>query len=133
MPSVTAEHAVRAVLFLARAYGGPAFPADEIAAAIGAPANYLSKTLNALTKAGILVSSAGRLGGFALAIPPDVLTLDRVIDVFEAAPSSTQCLLGNRPCDRAHPCEAHHRWTSITQTYRAALRSTTVSELLAGA
>jgi Rrf2 family protein len=132
MPSVTAEYAVRAVLFLGRAFGGRAIPADEIAEAIGAPANYLSKTLNALAKAGIVTSSAGRLGGFALAVAPRSLTLGRVIDVFEEPPPVARCLLGNRPCDRDEPCTAHRRWASITQSYRGALHSTTVAELLGG-
>ena len=53
MLSVTAEHAVRAVLLLARYKGAKALSADAIAAELGAPRNYLAKTLNALAKDGV--------------------------------------------------------------------------------
>ena len=54
MLSRTAGYAVRAVIVLARAYGKRAISADEIASTLGAPRNYLSKTLNALVRRGIL-------------------------------------------------------------------------------
>jgi len=123
---------MRAVLFLGREYGNRPVPADEIADAIGAPANYLSKTLNALAKAGIAISTAGRQGGFSLALAPDRITIEQIIDVFEPRAPVTRCLLGNRPCNRDAPCAAHRRWMSILSTYRGALSSTTVAELLAG-
>ena len=50
MLSATADHAVRAVLALASRGGRRPLRADEIAAATGAPHNYLGKTLNALAK-----------------------------------------------------------------------------------
>ena len=130
MLSVTADHALRAVLFLAREYGRRLVPAEEIAAAIGAPANYLSKTLGVLGKAGIVVSTAGRQGGFALAVAPHRLTLQHVVDVFESPLPSGRCLLGNRACNRDAPCSAHRRWTTIRLAYHDALRSTTVADLL---
>jgi Rrf2 family iron-sulfur cluster assembly transcriptional regulator len=133
MFSVTADHALRAVLFLGREYGHRFVPAEEIAASIGAPANYLSKTLGSLGKAGIVVSSTGRQGGFALAVAPHRLTLQHVVEVFETPLPSGRCLLGNRPCNRDAPCSAHRRWASIRLAYRDALRSTTVADLLGAA
>jgi DNA-binding IscR family transcriptional regulator len=68
--------------------------------------------------------------GFSLAVAPHRLTIEQIIEVFEPAMPAARCLLGNRPCDRDAPCSAHRRWTSITSSYRGALRSTTVAELL---
>ena len=70
MVSRTSQHALRAVLYLARRWSEGPVPVDTIAAALGAPRNYLSKTLNALTKAGVLRSARGPMGGFTLAVPP---------------------------------------------------------------
>jgi Rrf2 family protein len=130
MLSATADYALRAVLFLGRNYGRRVVSADEIARAIGAPPNYLSKTLNTLTKASITTSVAGRSGGFALAVAPHELTLGRVIDVFDETATNRRCLLGDRPCNAGDPCGAHHRWTSISQAGRTELAATTVADLL---
>lgn len=122
---------MRAVLYLGRDYGRRTFPADEVADAIGAPRNYLSKTLNTLAKAGLVTSSRGRNGGFSLAIPPEALTLSRVIAVFDDdEPPAARCLLGDRPCNAAVPCAAHKRWMTITAASRRALWTTTVADLL---
>lgn len=130
MLSATADHALRAVLFLAQQEERRVTSADDIADAIGAPRNYLSKTLNALTKAGITTSVAGRRGGFTLAVTPADLTLHRLISVFDAEPTSRRCLLGNRACAPEHPCAAHQRWMEIDRAADARLRSTTVADLL---
>ena len=130
MLSRTAEYAVRAVVFLAKHYDDRLVGTDEIATGIGAPRNYLSKTLNALTRAGILTSARGPGGGFSLAMPPEALSVARVADVFaEIRPATTQCLLGDRDCDRANPCMAHLQWTAITMAAREPLLQTAISEL----
>ena len=131
MLSSTADYALRAILFLARTDGRGLVRAEEIAEAIGAPRNYLSKTLHLLGRAGIVTSSRGPQGGFALAVPPDELTLARVVDLFDEPRVRPRCMLGTAPCDPEHPCAVHHRWTAITRAQREPLTTTTVADLLA--
>ncbi len=130
MISQTAEHALRAVLYLAR-QAGPT-PAVEIAAALGAPSNYLSKTLHRLAKAGVVIGTRGPTGGFRLTVAPDELPLSRVIDAFDEPRGSGTCLLGGRRCNPLEPCAAHRHWTAIKEEARGALKRTTVADLLEG-
>ena len=132
MLSHTADYALRAILVLAREGGRRPLPAEAIAEATGAPRNYLAKTLNALAKAGLVASTRGPQGGFRLAVAPETLTLAGVIDLFDEPSPHERCLLGARPCDPAHPCAAHQRWTAITAARRAPLATTTVADLLGG-
>ena len=132
MLTQTAEHALRAVLYLARHEGTRPVSADRVADALGAPRNYLSKTLNALAREGVLVSTPGRKGGFNLAVPPGELSVARVLAVFQAPSRQTNCLLGGWPCDAEHPCAVHARWTALLEASRAPLRSSTIAELLEG-
>lgn len=132
MLSATAEHALRAVLFVAQFPDETTFASDTIAAALGAPRNYLSKTLQALARSGVLRSSRGPGGGFSLAISPSTLTIARVIEPFTERPKSSVCLLRNRPCDPASPCGAHAKWKAITDHYEQAIQQTTMADLLAG-
>ena len=133
MLSATAEYALRAILTLARGASADtdvgAMRADAIADAIGAPRNYLAKTLNVLAKAGLLVSTRGPLGGFALAVAPETLTIARIVDLFDEPQRIPICLLGARPCSAAAPCRAHRRWTEITAARRLPFASTTVADL----
>lgn len=131
--SNTADYALRAVLVLARAGGGRPLRADEIADATGAPRNYTAKTLNALAKAGLLVSARGPLGGFSLAVPPSRLSVAQIVDVFDTPRRTPHCLLGTGRCDPANPCRTHHKWTAVQAACRSPLLNTTVAELIAGA
>lgn len=130
MISQTAEHALRAVLYLARQAGERSVPAEAIAAALGAPRNYLSKTLQHLAKAGIVVGTRGPTGGFRLAVPADALTLAELVAVFDEEPRSAMCLLGGARCTGEAPCAAHSRWKAVTAEARAPLRRTVIADLL---
>jgi Rrf2 family protein len=131
MLSATAEHAVRAVLLLARHEGAKALSADAIAAELGAPRNYLAKTLNALAKSGVVHSARGAAGGFTLAVPPTELTLARIIAPFDDHARTPSCLLRNTACDHNNPCAVHARWTEIVGHAAARMAQTTIAELLA--
>ena len=129
MLSITADHALRAVLFLARIPADHSMRADAIAEAIAAPRNYLAKTLNALAKAGVLHSSRGPFGGFSLAIPACDLTVARVTRLFDERPRTGQCLVHRHECD-ANPCVTHEKWEAITASAMHGIEHTTIAELL---
>jgi Rrf2 family transcriptional regulator, iron-sulfur cluster assembly transcription factor len=130
MLSATSEYALRAALVLAREFGRRPMRADEIADAVGAPRNYMAKTLNALVKAEVAVSARGPFGGFQLALPPHELTIAEVIDCFDEPPREQRCLLGDSYCNPRVPCAAHYRWTAITVARREPLATTTLADLL---
>lgn len=130
MLTTTADHALRALLAIARHGGARPLRVEEIAALTGAPRNYLGKTLGALVKAGVLHSTRGPFGGFSLAIAPHELTIARVADLFTEPRAMPRCLLGDGPCDAARPCIAHDRWTALTAAARAPLAETTIADLL---
>lgn len=129
MLSATADHAIRALLVLARSRGRRFMRADEIAVTVGSPQNYMAKTLNALAKARIVTSERGPAGGFALAVEPESLTLARVIDLFDSPRQQSRCLLGSVPCNPLRPCVAHECWTSVMRARRAPLITTTIADL----
>ena len=130
MPSATADHAIRALLVLASTPGRRFMRADEIAAATGAPQNYMAKTLNALARARLVSSARGPAGGFSLAVDPGSLTLARIVDLFDAPRLQTRCMLGNAPCNKQRPCIAHDCWTAVMNARRAPLVATTIADLL---
>ena len=133
MLSATAEHALRAVLDLAQTSEATAVPADKIAEILGAPRNYLAKTLNVLAKASEVRSSRGPTGGFSLVVAPNELTVAAVVAPFDDPTRAKMCLLRNRPCESQNPCSANARWVQIADQTTAAFASTTIGDLLSGA
>lgn len=129
MLSRTAEYALRAVLFLADRRDAPA-SVDDIAAGLGVPRNYLSKTLHRLAAEGVLASARGRGGGFRLAVDPARLTLLRIVEPFDRLTGERRCLLGRPACSDRSPCPAHHQWSALSERVADFFRKRTVADLL---
>jgi Rrf2 family iron-sulfur cluster assembly transcriptional regulator len=129
--SSTAQQAINAVLCIGGSAEDGPVRVDEIAAVIGCPRNYLSKTLHLLTRAGVLRSERGPKGGFRLAVSPDRLTLARIIAPFEPV-GQRRCLVGRPTCGDANPCTAHHRWKKVAGKVEDFFTNTTVADLLKG-
>lgn len=130
MISKTAEYALRATLFLAGQPPGQSITAADIAHGLRVPANYLSKILHTLGRAGILHSERGRHGGFQLAHPPDELSLARVIEPFDEFDERSTCLLGRNRCSDGNPCAAHRQWKDVHEIVTGFFKETTLADLL---
>ena len=129
--SGTTQYALRAVLFVAEHGSDEPVRVDAIAAALSVPRNYLSKTLHALARAGVLRSGRGPRGGFQLAGPPDEISLARVAAPFDDI-GSRNCLLGRPSCGWRNPCSVHAHWEEVSNALQSFFRDTTIADLLGG-
>jgi Rrf2 family iron-sulfur cluster assembly transcriptional regulator len=125
----TAQNAIRAVLYVAGNAREAPVRVDQIAGALDLPRNYLSKTLHALVRAGVLRSGRGPRGGFQLAEPPERLSLGRVVAPFQPV-GEQRCLMGRPDCGGPHPCAAHSRWSRVASAVEEFFSHTTVASLL---
>lgn len=128
--SQTALHAIRAALFFARQDAERWVSAAEVADGLGAPQNYLGKTLHALARNGILEARRGRNGGYRLATEPRLLTLAALVEGVDELQPPRRCLLWPAQCSERTPCSAHARWSDITRRAWAPLQHTTIAQLL---
>ena len=76
------DYATRAVLALALSEGGP-LKLDQIATATEAPRTVLEQVMPTLRSAGIVRSERGPGGGYTLNHPPEEITLERVVRLFQ--------------------------------------------------
>jgi Rrf2 family protein len=127
----TAEYALRAVCYIAEHEGEGPVPVSEVAASLGAPQNYLSKTLHRLGALGVLRSVRGARGGYTLAAHGAELPLLAIVEPF-LAPVEHRCIMGRTQCREDVPCGAHWRWKEVKETARAFFMDLTVADLLAG-
>lgn len=128
--SKTGEYALRAVLHILVEGKGSAMRANEIAQALGVPANYLSKTLHRLARAGILSSERGPRGGFRLARSPGALSLADVLRPLDPSQLECSCLLGLPRCSDEDPCPFHERWKRVRGPVCQFFEETTLAEVL---
>lgn len=130
MISKTEEYALRAVVALATQFRGAPVSTHELARSTGVPANYLSKILHQLGRAGVVTSSRGRHGGFQLARPADEISLASVVEPFGPAPGRERCVLGRPECSDVSPCGAHSRWRHVKGHMLRFLADTTVDDVV---
>ncbi len=130
MISVTAQHAVRALLELSSIPEGDALGGRDLARRASIPHNYLAKILRALGTAGLVDAARGVGGGYRLARSPKSITLAGVVELFDPARSATECLLDNtNPCSDVTACAAHRDWRRVKASYVRFLESTTLAKL----
>ncbi len=130
--SKTAAYALRASLYLAERGRGAPVRADDIAAALDIPRNYLSKILHILARRGLLDSARGPQGGFRMAKAPADTTLLDVVEPFDDGAGGRRCLLGRARCLDDDPCPAHERWEKVAGSVETFFRETTVADLARG-
>ena len=129
MISKTAEYALRAMTFLAQ--GAPAArTVREIHEGTRVPEGYLSKVMQALTRAGLVRSQRGLHGGFALARIPAELTILEVVNAVDPLSRIRSCPLGIATHGE-NLCPMHRRLDDAIAMVEGAFRDSTLAELLA--
>jgi len=125
-------HAVRALVALAELPAGEYRGGQAVAAATGAPANYLGKLLQQLSRRGILESRQGVGGGFRLARDAREISLHDVLEAIEDVGRWSTCMMGKAECSNEHPCAVHFQWAQVRDAYLDLLRRTRIADLVGG-
>lgn len=114
-------------------------PAQRLAEYHGVSRTYLAKHLQQLSRAGLISSTEGRTGGYALTRPADAITVLDVVLAIEGAESSFRCTeirrngpfpAGAQQCRR--PCGIARAMYAAEDAWRASLASVTVADLAQG-
>lgn len=127
MISQTAEYALRAVVYLATC-DGTSTNREEISNATQIPANYLSKVMQALDRAGVVLARRGVGGGYTLSVSPQELSVYDVVTAITPLPRLHECPLNIEGHTKL--CPLHQRLDDATQLVEDALKSTSIAELL---
>lgn len=130
MLSLTGQYAVRAMVYLAQHADEWPITGREIAHKARIPANYLSKVMGDLVRAGLLESTRGVRGGFRLARPAREVRLYDVLRPFESVLADRRaCPFGHTTCSDRTPCLGHAAWKRVRDAYGNFLRSTSVYDV----
>lgn len=123
---MTAQYALRALVYVSGQNPGRTVLAKEIAANTGVPSHYLSRILRDAVREGLLESTRGVGGGFRLTRPSNQIRLLEVLAPFDDVVARSRCPFGQPECSDENPCGFHTYWKPIAVAYRRMLEMTTL-------
>ncbi len=128
------DYATRAVLALTLADGGP-LKLAELARRTAVPRSVVEQIMPVMRSAGIVRSERGPSGGYRLNKPPDEITLERVVRLFEGQLAPISCATRRNPayCPMMIGCSLREVWEEIRDATIASLARRTFADLAAHA
>jgi Rrf2 family protein len=131
------EWAVHCCSVLALVPDGSSLPASRLAEYHGIPPAYLAKHLQALARAGIVESVAGRKGGFRLARPAGDISILDIVEAVEGTGPAFRCTEIRRrgparvaASEYRAPCAIARVMGRAEDAWRAELAAVSVGDLL---
>ena len=118
-----ADYAIRAMLHMACLPEDGVALRSDIARVHGIPSSFMAKILRSLVKAGLLRSTRGVHGGFALARPATEISLLDVVEAIEGPLGIVDCTQEPCACALADECPAHVVWANVQTQMATALRA----------
>jgi Rrf2 family protein len=132
------EWALHCVTVLASAPKDKLLSAKALSEFHGVPKEYLSKCLQQLSQAGLVTTTTGPRGGYALAKSPHQISFLDVVEAVEGKAKSFRCqeIRRNNPClgkaDRkfSSVCEIAAVMYEADESWRATLRRRKISDII---
>lgn len=124
-----ADYAIRVMIHLAAPALEERVSLPELATATETPESFLSKVLQALARAGLIVSRRGQSGGFQISQRGRIATMRDVIEAIDGPIRLNVCLMSGRSCQRSAHCVAHPVWAEAQQAMLEVLSRSTMTEL----
>lgn len=101
----------------------------EVAAATHLAQPTVSKLLKSLVRAGLVTSTRGAQGGYALARPARAISAAEILDALEGPVAITECSSSRGCCDLESFCRVGSAWQRINSSIRRALEDVTLADL----
>lgn len=130
-----AEYGVICALHLAKRVGEGPVTGRDIAERERLPADYVEQILIRLRRAGLVKSTRGAHGGYALARTPAQISVRDVITASELQTFDLHCVshpVEEERCSASHQCSIRPVWVLLQQKIDSVLDSVHLSDLLHG-
>ncbi|MCX8104107.1 MAG: Rrf2 family transcriptional regulator [Candidatus Bipolaricaulota bacterium] len=122
------DYGLQAILALAHSSGFVS--AKQIAHEHNLPQAFVKKLLQRLCRAGLVKASVGKQGGYALARPPEAISIRELLQVLEGDIAPVSCLAPSHTCELSDGCTTKRAWTQIDRKLREALESISLKDIL---
>lgn len=125
------DYATRALLALSLTDGDASLKSSELAQRTAVPLSVLEQLLPVLRTAGLVRSERGARGGYRLNRPPEEITLERVVRLFQGplAPIGCATRRNPEPCEMTVGCSMRFVWEEVRDATIKILSETTFADL----
>ncbi len=124
-----ADYGVRVMIYLAVLPDNERAMLPSLAKATGAPPSFLSKVLQALSRAGLIASRRGQSGGFQIMPLGRRASIRTVIEAIDGPINLNLCLVNGESCSRKSWCPAHPVWARAQQAMLQVLDTAMIADL----
>lgn len=125
----SARYAMLGLVHLAGRHGAGLVLVETAARDLGLPPSFLAKLFQRLTRRGLLRSARGPGGGYALARPPEEISLADVAAAMQDAELERRpCLLEPRGCEGRGLCAIHDDVVEAERRIAAALARVSLAQ-----
>ena len=104
--------------------------ADQLVKSLEMPRPFLRKILQTLNKEGLLNSSKGKGGGFALAVSPGKINLIDVMKIFQGPIRLNECKFKKSDCPYIGDCLLKKKIDEIEKEVIAKLKAITIASII---
>jgi Rrf2 family protein len=124
------DYGLRAMIYLASIAADSVVPFREIARQMDVPEDFLAKILKTLVDEGLVKSTRGPHGGYALAKPPTEISFLEVIEAVEGPVALNVCLdEGDDACRHTSACTMVSIWKAGQDKMLDVYRQAKISDL----
>ncbi|MFH0839023.1 MAG: Rrf2 family transcriptional regulator [Candidatus Omnitrophota bacterium] len=123
------DYAIRALLFMACS-GSKLVSSLELEERLNMPRPFLRKILQILQRKRILYSVKGSKGGFGLALSPDEIFLNDVMNIFQNRINLSKCFFRKKICTNKNTCTLRKEIMHIEQYILKRIGRITLKKLL---
>jgi len=133
MLSHKAKYAIKALLVLARAEDGELVQVNEIAESQNIPKKFLDLIFFELRRHGLIVSTRGREGGYALGMPAAEISIASIVRAVDGPLAPLPCASVKfyrrcSDCDNEKTCEVRRLMREVRDAASAILDNTSLAE-----
>lgn len=128
---IKVDYGVRALVDLAQHKDGGPVRSSDIARRQLIPEAFLDRLLHTMGKAGLIHSYRGPLGGHALGMHPDQITLGMVMIALGETGTLIGCLEDPALCNLSPACSQRDIWRDVEEAVQHILDQTTIADLVA--
>lgn len=133
MISTRGRYALRVMIDLAEAGGNAVIPLKEIASRQEISQKYLESIMVSLSKAGLVIGTHGKGGGYRLRNAPETYSLGDILRLTEGSLAPVSCLEnGAAPCSRASICKTLPVWAWLDKLINDFFNGITLADLVNG-
>lgn len=124
------EYGIKTLIELAKSPEGQLVSAKTISERQDIPETFLHKTLQLLSRAGLVVTQRGVQGGVRLALPAEKITIMDILKAIEGPLAINVCLVPGYSCDQMQTCRVRRILGRAQAAMAAELSRETLADII---